>query len=178
MQIKGDVGMGVVRRPPVVLSPGRGLFRNEICQVAYVTNDLARARAIFSQRYGIGDYLTFGGDTPHGGHLELALAWAGGTMYELVHAMGPGTEFYTDRLPADGAFAIRHHHLGYFVETRAGWDALMAEIEQGGLPVAFRNDMPGFLNACYVEAPELGHYLEYMFCEPEGVKLFESVPSS
>jgi hypothetical protein len=167
----------VVKRPPVILRPGDGLLHNDHCQISYVTNDLDRARAIFSQRYGIRDYLHFPADTPAGGHLDLALAWAGGVMYELVQARGPGTAFYTDRLPAD-EFAIRHHHLGYFVQTKSGWDALMDEIERGRWTVAFRNDLPGFLSACYIEAPEMGHYLEYMYCEADGVALFESVPSS
>lgn len=47
----------VVKRPPKIVKPGDGLFRNDHCQIAYVTNDLARARAVFSERYGITDYL-------------------------------------------------------------------------------------------------------------------------
>lgn len=167
----------VVKRPPKIVKPGDGLLRNDHCQIAYVTNDLARARAVFSERYGITDYLHFPADLPAGGHLDLALAWAGGVMYELVEAEGPGSEFYTDRLPAD-RFAIRHHHLGYFVETKQGWDALMQEIERGRWAVAFRNDLPGFLSACYIEAPEMEHYLEYVYCEPGGAALFDRVPNN
>jgi hypothetical protein len=167
----------VVKRPPKTLKPGDGLLRNDHFQLAYVTNDLDRARAIFSERYGVRDYLHLPADLPAGGHLDLALAWAGGVMYELVQGRGPGSEFYTSRLPAD-EFAIRHHHLGYFVESQAGWDALMQEIERGGWTVAFRNDLPGFLSACYIEAAEMGHYLEYMYCEAEGLALFETVPNN
>jgi hypothetical protein len=166
---------GLVKRPPVVLSPGQGLLRNDQFQMSYVTNDLARAREIFSQRYGLGEYLNFDAETPAGGLLKLALSWAGGTMYELVQAEGPATEFYTSRLPA-GEFAIRHHHLGFFVESRSAWDALESEVEQGGWTVAFKNVLPGFLSALYIDAPEMGHYLEYIYPEADGVRLFESVP--
>lgn len=46
----------LVNRPSVMLSPGNELFRNEHCQVAYATNDIERACAVFKDRYGIKDY--------------------------------------------------------------------------------------------------------------------------
>ncbi len=61
-------------------------------------------------------------------------------MYELIEASGPGTEFYTKRLP--------------------------------------EKNFGGFMRCCYVEAPELGHYLEYILPEAAGIEFFESVPNN
>jgi hypothetical protein len=167
----------IVKRPPVLLNPGSGVLRNDHFQMAYVTNDIERACDVFRQRYGIKAFQTMGGATPAGGEIRVELAWAGGTMYELVHASGPGTDFYNNRLPAEG-FAIRHHHLGFFVQDQEGWDALLQEIERDRWPVAYAMDMEDFIFVRYIEAPELGHYLEYMYPAPAAVEFFENVPRS
>ena len=41
-----------LRSSAAILSPGDGLLRNDHFQMAYVTNDIERACAIFSKRYG------------------------------------------------------------------------------------------------------------------------------
>jgi hypothetical protein len=37
---------------------------------------------------------------------------------------------------------------------------------------------PGFLQARIVEAPDLGHYIEYIFPEAGGVAFFQGAPSN
>jgi hypothetical protein len=167
----------LVKRPPVTLSPGTGLFRNDHVQVAYATNDIERACAVFQRRYGIKDYRRLEGPLKAGGHIRIELAWAGGLMYELLSAEGPGSGCFTSLLPPSG-FAIRPHHLGYFVNGAAEWESLQREVERDGWKVAHASSNPGFLSACIVEAPELGHYLEYIYPEAGGIAFFESVPSS
>ena len=168
---------GLVKRPLAIRNPGQGLFRNDHFQIAYATNDLDRACGVFRERFGIKEYRRLEGGFPEGGHIRIELAWAGGTMYELIRAEGAGSAFYNVGL-SPASFAIRHHHLGYFVYDQEGWDALMKEIEQGGWRVAFRTAAEGFLQACYIEVPELGHYLEYLFPEAAGIEFFEAVPVS
>ena len=165
------------RKPAVTFSPGTGLLRNDHFQMAYVTNDLDRASDVFRNRYGIKEFRGLAGKLPTGGDFSIALAWAGGIMFELMHMQGPGTAFYNDRLPADG-FAIRHHHLGYFIPDETAWKALEHEIERDGWKVALKVDTAGFLRAWYVETPELDHYLEYMYLEAGGIEFFNTVPSS
>ncbi|TAL01057.1 MAG: hypothetical protein EPO08_11630 [Rhodospirillaceae bacterium] len=168
---------GFVNRPPERFSPGKGVLRNDHFQMAYVTSDIARACAIFTDRYGLREYQRMEGEMPGGGYIRIALAWAGGTMFELIQAEGAAAAFYTDRLPPAG-FAIRHHHLGYFIRNEPEWEALGKEIETGGWKVVFNSNMEGFMRACYIEAPELGHYLEYILPEPAGIDFFNSVPIS
>jgi hypothetical protein len=38
--------------------------------------------------------------------------------------------------------------------------------------------MDGYMRALYLEAPELGHYLEYICPDAGGVDYFNSVPRS
>jgi hypothetical protein len=168
---------GIIRRPPSGFCPGSGLFRNDHFQVAYATNDIERACALFSQRFGIREYRRLEGSTPAGGSIRVELAWAGGTMYELVQSSGPGSAFWNTALPAAG-FAIRHHHFGYIVAELAGWEALHEEIRRGGWMVHSNSNNLGFLRACIIEVPELNHYLEFFLLEPAGIAFLEGVPGS
>lgn len=156
-------------------APAAGTLGFEQFQMAYVTNDIERACDAFRARYGVPDFRRLEGPLADGGHIRIEIAWAGGTLYELVEATGPGSDFYANRLPAD-RFAIRHHHLGFFVPGAEEWQALQTRIEEGGWKVVLRSDIPGFMQACYIEAPELEHYLEYLLCEPTGLEFFETAP--
>ena len=60
----------------------------------------------------------------------------------------------------------------------AFWEALEQEIERGGWKVASKSDNKGFLKAYIIEAPDMGHYLEYIYPEVAGIAFFEGVPSS
>jgi len=166
-----------VGRPAAAFDPGSGLLRNDCFQVAYATNDLDRACGVFAERFGIGKFRRLEGPLAAGGRIRIELAWVGPTMYELLRAEGPGSDFFMNLLPAAG-FAIRHHHLGFFIDNLADWAALEAEIERGGWAVRSKSHNPGFLRACIVEVPELGHYLEYILPEPAGIAFFEGVPAN
>lgn len=169
--------IGPFVRPCAPSAPGSGLFRHDHFQIAYATNDIDRACALFADRYGIAEYRRLEGQMKSGGHIHVELAWVGGTMIELLTASGPGSSLYVGRLPQDG-FAIRHHHLGYMVHDEAAWAAIPAEAERAGAIHIPGNDNPGFLKSCFVEVPELGHYLEYICPEPAGRAFFEGVPVS
>jgi hypothetical protein len=167
----------LVRRPNSSVRPGEGLLKAEHFQIAYVTNDAQRACQVFKDRYGVKAFGPLDANTPDGGQIHIELAWVGGVMFEIIEASGPGTDFYNDRLPTDD-FAVRHHHFGYLTHDEPGWDALQDEIRRGGRSVAMSGHIEGFMRFCYVEAPELGHYLEYFLLDPAGVAFFENVPAS
>lgn len=168
---------GVLQRPLPAVAPGDGLLRKDQFQVAYVTNDLDRACTTMSERYGLGDYAFIEGKMASGGDIRVAFAWVGPTMYEIIDARGHGTQFYNERLPKD-AFAIQFHHLGFLIHDRETWQALEREFKEGGWSIAFETFNDGFMDAYYVEAPELGHYLEYIYAYEAGLRFFHSVPVS
>lgn len=155
--------------------PAAGLLRAEHFQMAYATNDIDRAKTVFGERLGIREFRQIEGPTPQGGYIKAALAWVGSIMYELIDATGEGSDLYAGRLPRDGAFHIRHHHLGYLIHDQAQWDGVLAEAARNGWAVPYRNRNP-MLEACFVDVPELGHYLEYLFPVQAGVDFFNGVP--
>lgn len=162
------------RKPPL---SGHSMLGREHSHSAWVTNDLDRAIEVFRRRYGVAEFGFIEGDMPTGGHIRVAFAWAGGQVLEIICASGSGAEFYNEILP-EGEFAIRFHHLGFIVHDEAGWRALEADIKAGEWVVAYQTLTGDFIDAYYVEAPELGHYLEYVRPFSAGIDFYASVPAN
>lgn len=161
-----------LRKPP---APGAGLLGREHAHSAWVTNDLDRAVAVFASRYGVGEFGFIEGSMPKGGTIRVAFAWAGGQVLEIIAASGPGSEFYNEMLPQD-EFAIRFHHLGFIIHDEAGWRELEAELRAGDWLIAHETLTGTFIDAYYIKAPELGHYLEYVRPFQLGIDFYASVP--
>ena len=172
-----DNAKNALTRPETKFGPGAGLFRHDHFQIAYNTNDMDKAVALFSERYGIKEFRQLAGPTAAGGKIRMEIGWAGGVMYELIWGEGPGTEVFQVGLPESG-FAIRTHHLGYYVPTEDAWNEVLAEIERAGRKIVHNTHVPGFLRAIIVEQPELGHFLEYILPEAGGIQFFETAPSN
>lgn len=167
--------LGPLKRGQAPHDPAGGLLRVEQFQIAYATNDMQRALALFRKNYGIREFRELEDALPQGGHMHACFAWAGSIMYELIHASGPGSEIFMDRVP-DGDFALVHHHLGFLIHDEAEWQGLKRRVQQGGFTPAYENNTPGFIRYRFVESPPLDHYLEYLFPEPAGMALFNDVP--
>lgn len=167
----------LLRRPGSAFDPAKGLLRNDHFQMAYATNDIGRARDIFSDRYGIQQFRQLRGQMPAGGHIHVELAWVGNTMYELVTATGPGSDLFMRNLPGD-TFALRHHHLGFLVYDEGDWHQLHELVEHNGFTLLAENNNTGFMQHCFVDAPELGHFLEFIFPEPAGLAFLQDVPGN
>jgi len=164
-----------LEQPATPVSTGKGWLCKQHSHTAYVTNDLDRALDIFSQHYGIREYSFIEGPMPQGGSIRVAFAWAGGQIYEIIQASGPQTSFYNELLPDDD-FAIRFHHLGFIVPDEAGWRQLEKELKETGWPVAYSTLTGTFIDAYYIKAPELGHYIEYVRPFPAGLDFYARVP--
>lgn len=162
------------RKPPCL---GHGLLGREHSHSAWVTNDLDRAVEIFSRRYGVAEFRVIEGPTPSGGFIQVAFAWAGGQVLEVICASGPESEFYNEMLPED-EFAVRFHHLGFIVHDETGWKALEEDLRAGDWPIVFESLSGSFIDAYYIKAPELGHYLEYVRPFAAGVEFYASVPAN
>jgi len=151
-----------LRRPLPVYDPAKGLLHNDHFQVAYVTNDIDRAVEVFQRRFGVAAFRANDNALPGGTTVGVRSAWIGGMMYEICCAAGPGMELYTDWAPPGGDFVLKFHHFGYLIPDEAAWAALERQIADGGWRVRTRSDIPGFFRGCYVEVPELGHFLEFV----------------
>jgi hypothetical protein len=151
-----------LERPVPVYDPAKSLLHNEHFQIAYVTNDVDRAVKVFGERFGVKTFRANDNELPSGTKVCIRAAWIGGMMYEICYGRGPGMELYTDWAPPDGDFVLRFHHFGYLVPDDDAWTALEHEIERGGWKVRTKSDIAGFFRGCYVEVPELGHFLEFV----------------
>ena len=169
----------LLARPPASGGgSGRGLFRQDFFQICHATNDIDRALGIYRERFGIRKFETLAGQLPEGGQIHIELAWAGGVMYELLTAIGAGSEAFMELLPPGDAFALRFHHLGFLVPDQAGWEALEREIAECGGSVRAANNVPGFMKFSVVQVPWLGHFLEFIHAEPPGIAFLEKVPAN
>lgn len=143
-------------------------------QNAYVTHDLDKAMKLIDDRYGQRDWIRYDPDmvirTPEGpkdSSVRVALAWYGGLQIELIQPNGGYNVHYEHMLPADTSDAVpRFHHTAH---RREDADAMRAEIEKLGLPLAFEGDVSGAMLFIYLDAREaIGHFLEYVWATPEG----------
>lgn len=162
------------RKPP---RASHALLGREHSHSAWVTTDLDHAVEVFSERYGVTEFRFLEGEMPSGGFISVAFAWAGGQVLEIICATGPGSEFYNELLP-DGGFAIRFHHLGFIIDDEAGWKALEADLQSRGWPIAHKTLTGEFIDAYYIKAPELGHYLEYVRPFAAGQQFYAAVPEN
>lgn len=165
----------ILKRPAPLCNPSEGLLLAEHFQMAYVTSDIERACRLFGSHLGIKQFSRLEGEMPAGGHIRAEFAWVGSIMYEIISASGPGSEIFMDRLPRDNGFAIKHHHLGFLLQNSDQWDAMTVKASERGWPIPYYGNNP-LVKVCFVDAIELGHYLEYFLPKQAGLDFFNSVP--
>ena len=69
-------------------------------------------------------------------------------------------------------------HVGFIVHDEAGWKALEADLCAGDWPIAHETLTGDFIDAYYIKAPELGHYLEYVRPHQAGMDFYAAVPAN
>ena len=105
-----------------------GLYR-PVFQTGYVTQDLDRAIALFTETQGVEKWFRPPGfqlPSPDGGdmEIEIAMAFLGPTMIELIACKGGNDGLYRQILP-DDRFAVRLHHLAFRLNSDAEWDEML-----------------------------------------------------
>lgn len=148
---------------------------NNMFQTAYVTNDVEQAAALFKDRFGTGAFSIIDFD----GVMRIGLAFAGQNMIELVQPISDPAGLYSNWIPADQGFAVRHHHIGLLVDSTEEMAAIRAAHVEAGTAVAIEGALPGSLDFLYMDtAAQLGHYLEYVRLEEGGRAMFAAVEGS
>jgi len=158
-----------------------GLF-----QFAYVTNDIEQAKEQFAQQYGISKFLTLpesvGSEVYRHGKqvtnkLKLAFANVNNNQIELIEPVADGSGIYAEVLP-DSGFALVFHHVACRHHSREEWDSFRAGLDEAIHPIAIES-ASGPTRFLYLdERKTLGHYLEYMWLDPESAALFASIPNN
>lgn len=140
-------------------------------QLGYVTRDLDRAIDLFRDRYGLSRILRFG--TPSG--MDVAMAYRGDVMIELIQPVVGKEGVYIDALRADGG--VRLHHLGYIVKDVAKWTEIVEQYQSDGIAVEHRDTGAGSLLAYADTREDLGYFNEYICITDErGHDLFARTP--
>jgi len=179
--------------------PAEGLFASprpvrtiadllaNVWQLGYVTNDLDRAVAQLSDRYGLERVVRvpsvgaqfFKADEPAPFEAKFAMGARGGLVVELIEPVSGEVGFYRDVLPADGSFGVRLHHLAMFIPTGEDeWERLTGILADAGLHVDYTVLIPGRVRAGYVDTrAELGHFIEVCQIEQEDLDRFNGLTS-
>lgn len=155
---------------------GNGLFLSRHFQNAYTTSNLQAAVDMFGSRYGLHKFF-YMRDIPFGpgAVVQIALAWAGDVMIELIEPQGEAENLYSTHLPAEGE-VIRFHHLGHLVDSRAEFDTVSARAAASGYPIVLQGNNNG-INFLYLDTrADVGHYLEYVHLDPPMAGFFAAVP--
>jgi hypothetical protein len=160
-------------QPAQVRSPQPVLLA-DFFQHAYVTNDMARAKRQFADRWGVRSFLEFESSlelsTPRGienARLKIALAFVGNLQIELIEPVGgPAARIYQEFLPASG-YRIVWHHFAYRLRGADAWQQFRNSVGTADYPIAIEghihNDY-GDVRFAYLDTyAELGHYSEYVW---------------
>jgi hypothetical protein len=151
------------------MSVAPGLLTVGFGQMAWVTNDIDQAVALFKDRHDTGEFFIvrdlaapLSGDRT--ARMNLALAHAGGIDIELIEPLGGDDQVWREILRGGDAFEMHFHHHAQMVSSRADLDRLKAEGIAQGFPVSVEGrttEGPGFF---YLDCrATLGHHVEYLY---------------
>lgn len=142
-------------------------------QIAYVTNDLDAAAALFERDYGAPGFYKFDNAQvaqPGDPQLRIGLARVGGVEIELIEPVGAAASMFSRHLPEDRSeLAIRFHHVAIRIEgSLDDWERHRAAIDTRLHPIAFQGALGDLLRFFYTdERTALGHYVEHVWMSPE-----------
>jgi hypothetical protein len=143
-------------------------------QIAYVTNDLDRALAIWRDEFDVPSFHVFTNDMPgletsHPYQLRIALANVGGTEIELIEPLNGTAPLHAEPLPEDGTFAMCFHHVAMRIEGALGdFESHMASLDPVRHPVVWTGGFGELMRYAYTdERNTLGHYLEHVWFDAD-----------
>lgn len=142
-------------------------------QIAYVTNDITAAAALFERDYGAPGFFHFsnvanGVGAAGGPELRIALARVGGVEIELIEPVGDTAPMFAEVLPGGPDLAIRFHHVAIRIDgPESNWQGHIGSLDLAAHPIAFYGDLGDQLHFLYTdERATLGHYVEHVWMAP------------
>jgi hypothetical protein len=143
-------------------------------QVAYVTNDLNRAIALFKREYAapgffIGDNASTTQGRTDDPQLRLALCNVGGVEIELIEPIGNTAPLFSDVLKRGSELEIRFHHVAIRVDGPIeNWKTHVASLDLATHPIVFHGSLGDDCHFFYTdERSRLGHYIEHVWFSPK-----------
>jgi hypothetical protein len=143
-------------------------------QIAYITNDMERAKSVMADRFGIPGWFDILFDRPAvycgepaAMRAKIALARTAGVEIELIEDIGSEFDLYRQGLPDKDEFALTFHHFCRTIVDRSAWDAMVAELDR---PIMLTADVGSDGAFIYTDERALvGHYVEHCWFSPEKV---------
>lgn len=154
-------------------------------QLGYVTADIDAAIAYFTRTAGVSEWLRWpdvavekvvDGQVVRS-KLDLAMAWRGSTMLELIRPVSGAIGIYTLRGDADSP--VNLHHIGHGIAgDEADFERQLETMAAAGQPVALvtRNENGNY--ALVDTRNTTGLYTEFLWGRAKGIALFESIPQN
>jgi hypothetical protein len=119
---------------------------NGIFQSGFIVEDLDASMEQFSQRLRVGPWTTMRGVGPQGqtyrgapatAKLDVAFAFGGHMLYELIHPADDEPSIYQEAIKANG---YGFHHFGY---ATTSFDEDVAALQEEGYEVVSTAEVPG-----------------------------------
>ena len=145
-------------------------------QLAYTTNDLEQALAIYAEHYGIPSFHRLDahivarvGDREGSAELKIALANVRGVNIELMEASHDVGGFFTSAISGRSGFAFALHHVCQRLEgSISNWDAHLTDLQMSGRQIAFYGDAGDYARLVFTDdRAMLGAYVEHLWMTPE-----------
>jgi hypothetical protein len=163
-----------------IKSKSGGILLPNLFQLAYVTTDMDKAQQVLGAQFGITKWQnppTF--ETKPGSTIRFANAYVGDIMVQLFQVLsGEDGSIWHNWQPEPGQL-MRFHHIGHMLFDDEEWQHVLKEIDRLKFPVVMRGNHKNFEDFVYIDAREtLGHYVEYIYCKPEGQVFFDELRKS
>jgi hypothetical protein len=156
----------------------------DIYQRAYVTADLARAREEFRLNYEVSEFRIYNQFalsvlTPEGRApmvQNLAFAWVGQTMIELIEPLVDVGRFYRDALPGPEQVMAPHHVSTRVIGSSEDWHAHRRLLGESRA-IVLEGEIGEVVRFAFLDEREhIGVYLESAWHGPNGEGLPRRVP--
>jgi len=147
----------------------------DFCQLAYVTNDIDEAMALYARRYGVPSFYRLDVDLPSEVDgstgvikLKIALANVAGVQIELMEPVADLGGFYGSTIAGQTGLAFGLHHVCQkVVGDIAEWEAHIAELGGPDRPIACSARAGDYARIVFTDDRALlGAYIEHIWMTP------------
>ena len=171
--VRAEIGDGYIHPKDEVMTIPV-LFRNHF-QVSYIVRNIDGAVETMREKFGVPKWeIRRSPNNPLA--TALGFAYVQELMIELIEAIPDADSVFRGWVP-DSDTGLRLHHLGYFAEDEADWNAVLGQFAAGGYRTALKGSIGDLLDYYYADTlAQLGHYTEVVHLRPGGGAYWANVP--
>ena len=164
--------------------PGMKMLNQLFDQLAYITTDVDQATTLFRDQFGVPDFQVGEQevDAEENGRpckirMKVAQAMMNGGELEIIEDRGSDTDLFRQKLPTDGSFAVKVHHVQFQITgTYDDWLRYIEEMTRSHPPRLLGAVGDDLRFAFVDEMARLGHNLEYVWFSDRQREKMNHVP--